>query len=381
MMHFIDYSEFKKTTTFFALLPCRANFWFIITVCAVCVTTIVFAYFAPMDDIVKTSVILRPQEAVSSVRCVHEGELQQKLYTNGQYILEGELLFNLDTSSLNLELESSRIRLAQIITDIQIFSILLQTIKTGILPAEVNDTEEYKRSASYVYDQNYYQTLIADLSIKLERELNKPKSLLILETIQDLRSEYDKTVLQYNSWKNARMIETLERLKALIFEKNTTDSRISELERVIKNATLYAPISGWITEVKKLNVGDYIFPGEEIIRIVPDKSASLKAEIIIDPAYIARVSIGDEVKIRFSGLPPSQYGQLLTNITLIPPDCSMTELGLPMFIAEAEIHEPWLISKKGEKIELLSGITAEGRIITEKSTIMCMVLRKLDFLR
>lgn len=381
MMHFIDYGTFKKTTAFFTLQPCRAHFGFIILLFIVCAGVLVFSCFAPMDDIIKVSVVLRPQDAVSSVRCVQEGELSRKMYENGQYIREGELLFNLDTSAGTLALESARSKLVQLTGDIQVFKTLLRTMQTGRRPSASEETEEYSRSAAYLYEKEYYTAQIGDLAIKLERESSKPAALSILQNIQDIRSEYDKTVLQYNSWYSAQTVNAMEKYKTLQTEKNSMESRILELERSIKNATLYAPISGRITEVKKLNSGDYILPGEEIIRIVPEQASSLKAELYIDPAYIARVSVGDEIKIRFPGLPPSRYGQLVCFVSLIPPDCTMQETGIPLFVAEADIREPWLVSKRGERVELLPGITAEGRIITEKSTIMRMVLRKLDFMQ
>ena len=55
-------------------------------------------------------------------------------------------------------------------------------------------------------------------------------------------------------------------------------------------------------------------------------------------------------------------------------------MGSPIFIAEAPISEDYLISTDGQVAKLIPGITAEARIITEKSTIMKMILRKLDFI-
>lgn len=58
--------------------------------------------------------------------------------------------------------------------------------------------------------------------------------------------------------------------------------------------------------------------------------------------------VGNSVKIRFLGLPPSRYGQIETNISLIA--------------------------------NFIPGITAEAKISTEKTTVMKMLLRKLDFI-
>ena len=147
----------------------------------------------------------------------------------------------------------------------------------------------------------------------------------------------------------------------------------------MKNSMIYAPISGRITESLKLNIGDYILAGEEILKIVPESSSTLKAYLYIDPAYIARVKVGNPVKIKFPGLPPSRYGQLETQVSLVPPDVDIS-MGSPIFIAEAPILKDCLISTDGQVAKLIPGITAEARIITEKSTMIKMILRKLDFI-
>lgn len=157
------------------------------------------------------------------------------------------------------------------------------------------------------------------------------------------------------------------------------ESKITELNRYIKNSTIYAPISGRIIEILKSNIGDYILAGEEILKIVPESSSTLKACLLIDPAYIARVKVGNQVKIKFPGLPPSRYGQIETNVAMIPPDVDIST-GTPIFIAEAPIPQDYLITSDGQTAKLISGITAEGRILTEKSTVMKMILRKLDFI-
>ena len=67
-----------------------------------------------------------------------------------------------------------------------------------------------------------------------------------------------------------------------------------------------------------------------------------------------------------------------TNINLLPPDVTYIS-GSAVFIAEAEIENPYLVTKNNQTAKLLPGITAEGRVITDRSTVMQMVLRKLDF--
>jgi multidrug resistance efflux pump len=380
MMHLTDYNTFKKTTAFFMLQPCRAMYGFILTMFVTCAALLVWASFAPMDDMVKVQAVLRPVEAVSSVRCVSGGEVTEKQYVNDGLVREGGLLFTLDTSSPEKELTAERAQLAKLRGDMQTAETLLETVRTETFPALPVQSDAYVRSAAYLYEKKRYETVIADVKTKLDREKNKPASLAVPQNVQDMQAQYEQNVLQYNTWKNTQLTQTLETYRQQQSDRNSAESRIAELERVIKNSTMCAPISGRITEVKKMNCGDYIMAGEEVLRIVPEGSSALKAELYVDPSYIARVAVGNPVKIRFPGLPPSRYGQLETTVSLIPPDCTLLSTGSPVFVAEAPVPEPYLVSKDGKRAQLLPGITAEGRIITERSTALRMVLRKLDFI-
>jgi HlyD family secretion protein len=176
------------------------------------------------------------------------------------------------------------------------------------------------------------------------------------------------------------LIQTMNSIKNLSTEKETLERHISDLDRNIKNATIYAPISGRINEIRNLNIGDYALPGEQILNIIPTDATMLKAELYVDPAYIARVKIGQKVSLRFPGLPPSKYGKLEAEINIIPADYIIGSNSKPSFVVEANINKPYLITRNGEQIMLRAGIGAEGRIIIAQDKIINMFLKKLDFI-
>lgn len=343
-----------------------------------------------MDDVVKASVLLRPAEAVSSIKCVTSGELSEKYFENNDLVNEGDLLFSLDTASYKSQLETYKAEIIKNQNEIFVNNQLLQTLETNKLPdlvgesdtAQVSDADSsdaFIKCSAYLTEFQRYQTGISDLQTKLNREKSKPQSLKVPQTIQDLETELNQNQLAFESWKNSQKLTAIENQKNLDSAKKALESRIAEIERLIKNSTIYAPISGRISEITKLNPGDYLLAGEEILRIVPQNSESLKADIYVDPSYIARVKNGNPVKIKFPGLPPSRYGMVESQVAIVPPDVSYVN-GQPIFIAEAEIENPYLTTKNGQTARLIPGITAEGRIVTDRSTVMQMVLRKLDFM-
>lgn len=378
-MYLKTFEDMQKTSVFFLLKPANAVYGFIITVCISIAAVLLWAIFAPMDDVVKGTVILRPNETVSSIKCVTSGELLEKSFENNDVVKEGDFLFSLDCTSYKSQLESYHKEKIKNQNDIFINNELLKTIEKLSLPKLPKNSDEYIKCYAYLTEYKRYENGIKDIKTKMKREENKPESLKILQSIQDLQSELYQNELAFETWKNNQKMQVMENKKQLELTRNTLESRIAELNRIIKNSTIYAPISGRITETTKVNKGDYILAGEEVLRIIPQNDEKLKAEIYVDPSYVARIKMENPVKIKFPGLPPSRYGMIESKISIVPPDVTYVN-GQPVFIAEAEIENPYLITKNGQTAKLIPGITAEPRIITDRSTVMQMVMRKLDFM-
>ena len=290
------------------------------------------------------------------------------------------MLFALDTSAFKTELDSYQKELKKNTDEEIINNTLLQTIDTSTLPEIEETSDAYIKAEAYITEKKRYEAILDDIQTKLSRENAKPETLRIPQIIQDLENQLEQSKLEMNSWIKKNRLEAIEKSKELVSIKKNIEIHISEIERNIKNSTIYAPISGRISEVERPNVGDYILAGEEILRIIPQDNESLKADIYVDPSYIARIKVGDLIRIKFPGLAPSRYGMIETKVSLVPPDVTIAQNSQPVFIVEATIDNPYLYTKHGQSAKLLPGITAEARIITERSTAMQMILRKLDFI-
>ena len=241
------------------------------------------------------------------------------------------------------------------------------------------DTSNFIQAESYIAEYKKLKLQVDDLQKKYDNESSMPSSLRTPQKIEESKNQLEQAQLALSSWKNNKQISLKEVINNYEEKIQSLNSRIVSLERSIKNARLYAPIDGFIDEQLSLNQGDYILGGTEVLRVIPSENEHLKAEIIVDASKVARVKVGQEVKLRFPGLPPSSFGQLKGKISLIPADLSVASNN-PVFIVEAEIPEPYLYSSKGDKVKLRSGLSSEARIVISRDTIIKMILRKLDFI-
>ncbi len=379
MIHFSNIEEFHLGYQFFMQRPSRAVKSFVLTIFGILSVAFIWSLVVQMDDVVKANVFLRPAATVSLIKPLTGGQVQVKNYAHNELVTEGELILQVDTSADILELQNSKTLMTRIDKTISVYTTLLATIQQGANTASSGDDEAFIHSNRYIFEKQRQELQIEEMQVKLEREKNQPEMLRVKERIGDMVYELDRAKLQFDLWKNSQIIETNDGIKNLLQNKENLERRISDLEQNIRNASIYAPISGRINEYRKLNIGDNIVPGEEIIAVVPD-TTGLKAELYIEPAFIARVKTGQKAILRFPGLPPSKFGKIEAEISLIPADYVSGPNSVPVFIAEAIITEPWLVTREGERFFLRPGIGAEGRIVIDHDSVLRMILKKLDFI-
>jgi len=380
MIHFSKMEEFHLGYQFFMSKPTPAVRYFIYIIFGILLFALIWASIAQMDDIVKANVFLRPTKTISVIKPLTGGQMQIKNYTHNGYVTKNELLLQLDTTADILELQNSKELMLRINNSILVHTTLLETIKQNRNTATTKNEEAYIHSERYILENQRQLLQIQEMRKKWEFEENLPEMLSVRQKADDMKGELERAELQFALWKNTKIIETTDTVKSLMQNRENLERRMSDLDRTIQNATIYSSISGRVNEYRKLNIGDNIAPGEEILAIVPDEQTTLKAELYIEPAYIARVKIGQKAVLRFPGLPPSRYGKIEAEINLIPADYNVVQDSTPIFIVEAEIPEPWLVSNDGNKIYLRAGIGAVGRIVIDRDTVLRMILKKLDFI-
>lgn len=378
-MYLKTYKELQKTSVFFIMQPPRTIYAIIFAICISFILLFFWAAFSPMDEVVKGDVILRPSETVSSVKCVSSGQIVLKNYNDGTIVHKGDLLFSLDTSVYKLELEYNKNELIRYQNEQKNNIVFLTYLEKGNLNSNNIENIDNPKLVNYLSELQRYEAVINDFKNKLEREEQKPNSLKIPINIEDLKYQISENTYILESWKATQKLQAYEEKKQIEISLNSINGKINELERNIKNATIISPISGCISEVQNINVGDYIMAGEEILKIVPQSDEKIKADIYIDPSYIALIKKGDSIKIKFQGLPPSKYGIIETSISVVSPDISYIN-GTGVFIIESDIVYPFLTTKKGQKKKLVPGITGEGLIIIDKTTVLQMLFKKLDFI-
>jgi membrane fusion protein (multidrug efflux system) len=321
-MKFIKISELQKGAQFFMFRPTHSiKIFIVVIICVICMAA-AWSLFAKMDDVIKVDAFIRPNTAISLLKTTVSGEVIYKNYNHNDFVMLGDLLLQIDVSSDIIELDNTNKLLERINNTIDVYETLRNTINRNTNTAPREHREAYLRSDIYLTEKRKLSEQIRTLEIMLERERTKPEEIIIRNNIEDIEREVEQAVLRLSLWDNNQMVSAIDTLKTALQNKENAERRIAELERIIRSAVMHAPISGRINEIRRLNIGDRVLVGEEIISIIPEggDSKDLKAELYIDASYIARVREGQKVFLRFPGLPPSEFGKLDAVINLIPAD-------------------------------------------------------------
>ena len=153
------------------------------------------------------------------------------------------------------------------------------------------------------------------------------------------------------------------------------ESRYNTAKNNLEFSYVKSPVSGSISSVKVINIGQIVRIGDLLSEIVP-KDDILKIEAFIIPKDIAYVRKGQKAKIAFMSYDMAIYGQFEGIVTKIGANTTTNEEGVSYYPAIIELDYK-TIENSEKKIILQSGMQTDVSIIGEERTIMSYVLNPI----
>ena len=130
------------------------------------------------------------------------------------------------------------------------------------------------------------------------RELQRMRSQVMGE-IADLRVSIDEVALKIAQTRKRFKTEVVDELTQTDEELHDLEQQFTASEDTVLRATIRAPVSGIVLNLKPNTVGAVIQSGETLMEIVPQAS-KLIVDARISPMDIDRVSVGQDAEVRFS---------------------------------------------------------------------------------
>ncbi len=161
-------------------------------------------------------------------------------------------------------------------------------------------------------------------------------------------------------------------------EVQANQERMAAAAQELQRMEIKAPVSGQVIGLAVSGVGGVVQSGQHLMDIVPD-GESLRLDVRIPPHVIDRVSVGDEVEVRFSNFAATPHLVVLGKLVSLSRD-ALTEPGPggaanSYFAGRVVLTPQGLKSLAGQTVQ--PGMTAEVMVRTGERSFLTYLLSPL----
>ena len=186
--------------------------------------------------------------------------------------------------------------------------------------------------------------------------------------VQKLRQELVASQSQLRLMMVSRPVaDTLEQQNRIA----RLQTEISAAERMLRHTTITAPAKGVITRIDVRGPGEVLQQGQTIAMIAPS-DVPLVVEALLPDKDIAFVQKGLAAKLKFEAFPFQDYGVVEGTVIDVAPD-AINKNGVNCYkvtIAPGKTS----VSTLEKQIKLLPGLSVSAEIITERRTVLSLML-------
>jgi membrane fusion protein, hemolysin D len=213
------------------------------------------------------------------------------------------------------------------------------------------------------------------LSDQLGEKKNQEKELEA-----QLASAREQKAKYMNNW----VREAGERLTSLQQQISTERQKLTTAERRRSLVVLRAPADGVVLELGQRSIGSVAKEAEPLITLVP-RGNKIESEVDVDSADVARLRVGDTVRVKLDALPFQRHGTIKVRVITensFQPDKSTTPGpqtgkdpdGRPAFFRARIALGPVALQDVPADFRLIPGMTTTAEILVGKRTIISYLL-------
>lgn len=338
-------------------------------------------FFCHLDEIVTVSGEIRPEKSVTSVVTLFSGTVTNVVYKKSNFVNTGDLLFELDSSYEKQELVNlGELKKLYQKEENELSNLLNLIDKTGIegLPTPSNQKITDSKSIAFLSEYKKYENETKLAEKNYERQKNLFPSTISKTELEEYENSYLQAKYTFLSWLENQKIQSREDYTEIIENLQNCQIQIMQINKEISNSKVYAMATGYINEINKIKIGDYINAGTQILTIIPE-SENLRCIASVSASNISKVQIGQEAIIQINDLPWTKYGKLNGIVSLVPSDSiqSSSSSTENVFPVEITLFQNYLKDREKNKIFLHIGSMANVRIKVSKNTIFQKFLQSL----
>jgi multidrug resistance efflux pump len=362
-------NELRDSRLLFEKEPPAFGYFFILLVSVVIAFVIVWSIKTPKKYIIQAHGTIT-NDSGSYVMCSNTGEIADCNMTEGQLVKEGDVLFTIKSTEYDLQKVQLEENKKSYEESIRQYQKLIKSIKDDYNYFDESDSEEglywsmYEAYKSQIgqnqLDVSTYQAYgYSEEQIQTQLDINQNK-------ISDI---------YYSSIQNAEV--KIEELKAQI---SAIDAQLLAVANGQNASRVTATTSGTLHLLGEFKNGVVVQTTTAVATITPENTSKI-VEAYVSTADMARMHVDDSAQIVVDGLAQNVYGTVAGKILSIDSDVTVQEGSdgskNQVFKIKISLPQDYLLSKKGDKVDIVNGMTAKANIQYDKVTYFNYVLEKL----
>lgn len=300
----------------------------------------------------------------------YTGEIDEMNISEGSYVNKGDVLFVVKSTDLDLQEEQITGQIDVYRENISQLKKLEQSVmnNTNMFDlSQENDRQYYNQYEAYIsqinqndIDTSTYKSYgYTDAQIEAELEKNNAK---ISEIYYSTLKTINENITQYEN--------EIEKLKV----QNNAISNGQNEYQVLANT------SGIVHMMNDYKEG-MVVQAASAVGSIANENDEYTINAYLSVSDKPRVQIGDTVNIEVSGLAQNTYGNLKGKLVSIDNDITTSQDGKESYFkSRISIETPYLISNKGNKINISNGMSVEARIVYDELTYFDYLLESLGLL-
>ncbi|WP_404471192.1 HlyD family type I secretion periplasmic adaptor subunit [Vreelandella venusta] len=402
--------------------PIRARL-FLYTVLLTIIALVVWAYFAPIDEVTRGSGRVIPASQLQRIQSFDGGVIEQIMVREGQVVSAGEVLMQIDPTRFvsdfrenraqRFALEARAERLRALATNTafepsdelrqEVPSIVMQEREVyesrreelreqeNVLEDRIRQRVEELREAQARRDTAQREASMAGQELNLTRPLLASGAVSEVEVLR-LQREVSRATGERNqadaavSRLEAAVEEAQTQLRELGAERrsewrndlaqvlgdlNALQQSGTGLQDRVRLTEIRSPVDGVVQRLHINTIGGVAQPGQEVVEIVPSDE-QLLVEARIAPQDIAFLHPGQPATIKLTAYDYAIYGGLQAELDHISADTITDDDGNTFYLVRVRSSEDENIA---ERLQVIPGMTAQIDIVTGKRTVMQFLLK------
>ncbi|MBO6154535.1 MAG: HlyD family efflux transporter periplasmic adaptor subunit [Lachnospiraceae bacterium] len=362
-------NELRDSRLLFEKEPPAFGYFFILLVSVVIAFVIIWSIKTPKKYIIQAHGTIT-NDSGSYVMCSNTGEITDCNMTEGQLVKEGDVLFTIKSTEYDLQKVQLEENKKSYEESIRQYQKLIKSIKDDYNYFDESDSEEGLYWSMY----EAYKSQIGQSQLDVSTYQAYGYSEEQIQTQLDINQNKISDIY-YSSIQNAEV--KIEELKAQI---SAIDAQLLAVANGQNASRVTATTSGTLHLLGEFKNGVVVQTTTAVATITPENTSKI-VEAYVSTADMARMHVDDSAQIVVDGLAQNVYGTIAGKILSIDSDVTVQEGSdgskNQVFKIKISLPQDYLLSKKGDKVDIVNGMTAKANIQYDKVTYFNYVLEKL----